>query len=440
MQRKGSKAKRSHASKETSRREEGPHPAGDDPEAQRRWNKAMGLVKEDKKEEDSLATRQEKQSAARLMKANGGFEDWVYHSGNLVTELIESLEEESNGLEEMLTVAREASRLLSDENWGRFQEVPRRCVHAMDKDVITGLFSAAEPQWRTLLTTPKKGGTCVFLHIGTEPPSTPIIDLLTKLGWFGVCVCAEPPAEGNEDRIQHCELDPYKEEDEAEIVKLQVAKGSLLPKPASFMLAFADVVWDSDNIDNDMDQASLFKNIDDNTDGLVSRKEFRHAQKLGMVPKDLKFKTLDINGDGSITKDEFIQAVKRGLMGEEEKAMFEAAKKPEPPMDTCGYGLLGVTWSPQVRWRLRMLRNTISVALQRLSNQGSLVITWHGVPHHPALLFITSQLRPVFLRVHVLVPEGTRSWETWILAASFKRSEAEEVASMGAAASCSRTS
>jgi hypothetical protein len=129
-----------------------------------------------------------------------------------------------------------------------------------------------------------------------------------------------------------------------------------------------------------------------------------------------------------------MQAIKHGLFGEEEKRKQEqstAAAKPEAPLNQTGYGLLGVTWTPDVRWRLRIMRNVISVALQRLSNQGSLVITWHGIPNHPALMFLTSQLRPVFLRVHVLVPEGTRSWETWILASSFKRQEAEEVASKG---------
>merc|ERR1719253_83195 len=332
-----------------------------------------------------------------------------------------------------MRVPQECARLMTDEQWQRFQEVPRRCIHAVDKDVITTMFSAAEPQWRTLLTAPKKGGTCVFLHIGTQPPSTPVVDLLTKLGWFGCCVSPDAPAEGNEDRLSHVELDPFSEEDEEQIVRLQVAKGSLLPKPANFMLAFADVVWDSDNMDGDVDQPSAFKQIDGNADANISKKEFKQAQKAGLIPKDVKFNNFDINRDGHISKDEFFHSVKGGLFGEEKKKALEDKmnNKAELPQKTNGYGLLGVTWSPEVRWRLRMLRNTISVALQRLSNQGSLVSTWHGVPHHPALLFITSQLRPVFLRVHVMVPEGTRSWETWILAASFKRQEAEEVASKG---------
>merc|ERR1719506_1835516 len=257
--------------------------------------------------------------------------------------------------------------------------------------------------------------------------------MLTKLGWFGVAVCADSPPEGNEDRVQHLELDPWKDEDEDAISRLANPKGSLLPKPATFMLSFCDIVWDSDNIDNDvMDKEDLFKRIDGNGDAGVNKKEFKMAQRIGLIPKEAKFKQFDINGDGTISKDEFMQATKAGFLGDEEKKKAEQRnKKPEKPAAAEGYGLLGVTWSPQVRWRLRMMRNMISVALQRLSNQGSLVITWHGVPHHPALMFITAQLRPVFLRVHVLVPDGTRSWETWILAASFKRQEAEEVASKG---------
>jgi hypothetical protein len=410
---------------------------GDDSTPQQRWDKAMGITKEDDKEaaKNIEAQRQEKEAEMRLSKAHGGLEDWVYLGGNLVTELVETLEEESMGLHDMMTIARQAARRLPEDQWERFQEVPRRCVHALDKEVITTLFSAAEPQWRTLLTTPKKGGTCVFLHIGTGPPSAPILDLLTKLGWFGVCVSPEAPPEGNEDRVQHIKLDPASVEDEENLTRLQVAKGSLLPKPANFMLTFADVIWDADNIDADpaVDQATLFKQIDNNVDANISKKEFKAAQRAGLIPQELNFNKLDMNGDGAISKDEFVQAVKRGLLGENERKFHEQmqSSKTVQPEETKGYGLLGVTWSPQVRWRLRMFRNVISVALQRLANQGSLAITWHGIPNHPALLFITSQLRPVFLRVHVIVPDGTKTWETWILAAGFKRQEAEEVASKG---------
>jgi len=410
---------------------EGQHPAGKNLEAQHRWDTAMDLVKEPPDEEDKKM-RQQQMADKRLIQAHGGFEDWVYEGGNLVKELIDVLEEESFGLHQMIEAARESAKSLDDKQWERFQTVPRRCVHACDKEVIGALFSATEPQWRTLLTAPKKGGTCLFFHIGTEPVSLPIAELLTKLGWYGINVSPDAPMSGNEDRIQHVGLDPFEEQDEIEILKLQVAKNSLVPKPALFQLTFADVVWDPDALEGNDDEASAWKRLDSNSDGSVSRKEFKMAVRCGIVPKGVKFKQFDTDGNGSISKDEFMEATKIGLMGEEAKASAEVkSAKPKPPQNQTGYGLLGVTWRKDVRNRLRIMRNMVSVALQRLENQGTLVICWHGIPHHPALLFLTAQLRPVFLRVHVLVPEGTKSWETWIMAASFKRSDAEEVASKG---------
>jgi hypothetical protein len=279
------------------------HPAGDDPQAQHRWDTAMGHIKDDGDVKEELkAKRKEKKIEERLIAANGGLEDWVFSAGGLIYELIELLEEESFGLHDMLNACRDAARNLTDDQWKRFQEIPKQSVHTGDKDVLTSLFSAAEPQWRTLMTTPKKGGTCVFLTVGTEAPSTQILDLLTKLGWYGVAVSPEPPGEGNEDRVQHVELDPAKEADEEQLVKLQVAKGSLLPKPAQFMLAFADCMWDPDEISGGADQDTIFKRIDANGDCNVTKKEFKQAVKAGLIPKELKFKTLDINGDGTISK------------------------------------------------------------------------------------------------------------------------------------------
>jgi len=376
---------------------------------------------------EAAAETKEKKCKERLEDAAGGFADWVLDAGNLILELKEVLEEESQGLRLLFDAAEAAALSLNDTDWESFGTMPRDRIHQQDHVVLTGLFSTAEPQWRTLLTQPKKGSTCVFFHIGSEPPSLPICELLTKLGWFGVVVSPTPPAEGNEDRITHIDLDPTSEKDEEDVTRLQEAKGSLVPKPLQFSLSFADILWDTHDGEAD-DEGSLWKQIDVNDDSVISKKEFRRAQKDGIVSEDIKFKSIDINKDGMISRQEFEMAQRTGIL-QEDKPKEESPEK--PLANATGYGILGVTRHPKNRWRLRVIRNILGVALQRLSAGGTLVVTWHGLPHHPVLMFITAQLRPVFLRVHVLVQEGTKTWEVYILAASFKRAEAEETAMKG---------
>merc|ERR1711957_441391 len=74
-----------------------------------------------------------------------------------------------------------------------------------------------------------------------------------------------------------------------------------------------------------------------------------------------------------------------------------------------------------------MGRNLLSVALHRLNNQGSLIITWPGCPFHPVLFFLCAYLRGLFLRVHLLTMEAsTKTFEIYILFAGFKRENADE--------------
>merc|ERR1740120_372238 len=113
----------------------------------------------------------------------------------------------------MLESVYSAAQVLSDDNWKRFREMITERIHAQDHEVHGAFFARCENSWRSMLTTPKSGTTCVFLHVGTEPMSFPLTDLLTKLGWYGVAVGPVPPLKGNEDLIEYHKLDPSHDKD-----------------------------------------------------------------------------------------------------------------------------------------------------------------------------------------------------------------------------------
>ena len=99
-------------------------------------------------------------------------------------------------------------------------------------------------------------------------------------------------------------------------------------------------------------------------------------------------------------------------------AQPNAPMPPVPPATISGYGVVGLTRGERVRRRLRALKNSLAIALGRLAQDGSLVVLWPGLPLHPVLFFLAGErpnstrctaegsLRKIFLRVHVLSPEG----------------------------------
>ncbi|CAK9010861.1 Potassium voltage-gated channel subfamily B member 2 [Durusdinium trenchii] len=103
-----------------------------------------------------------------------------------------------------------------------------------------------------------------------------------------------------------------------------------------------------------------------------------------------------------------------------------------PPATIAGYGVVGLTRGHRVRRRLQALKNSLAITLGRLAKDGTLVVLWPGLPLHPVLFFIAGSLRPLFQRVHVFSPEGSKTFEVYILAAGYKREKADsKVPGMG---------
>eukprot|EP00429_Kryptoperidinium_foliaceum_P066553 CAMPEP_0176056084 /NCGR_PEP_ID=MMETSP0120_2-20121206/27926_1 /TAXON_ID=160619 /ORGANISM="Kryptoperidinium foliaceum, Strain CCMP 1326" /LENGTH=679 /DNA_ID=CAMNT_0017389585 /DNA_START=82 /DNA_END=2117 /DNA_ORIENTATION=- len=343
-------------------------------------------------------------TARRMEKsATGiGLRDWCFGASLLVKDCTEELEPDSVALQRMLEAIYSAAVVLNDDNWRRFNELVWDRVHCQDHEVHGALFAKVEPTWRALLTTPRGGSTCVFLHIGTEPPSSPLCNLLTKLGWFGVIIGPVPPEPGNEDLVQHVQLDPGHERDRDEFIALLSPSGGKVPKPSQFLLAFVNCVFNPMDPDPDSDEEFLV---------------------FGQ-PKDEPATGQDDAG----AEQEIANNVPSRYTPSWERAKFVTTPPVEKRMlsTASGFGKLGVTREPDVRKRLRTLNMSLSVALQRLKQGGSLVILWPALPCHPVMFFITASLRPLFGRVHVVANEGIKTFESYILCANFNQKKAQD--------------
>jgi len=183
-----------------------------------------------------------------------GLKDWFMNASMLVKDCMDEIEPESASMRTMLDSVYSAAQVLSNENWKRFNEVVWDRIHCQDHEVHGALFAKVEPSWRSMLTTPRGGTTCVFLHLGTEPPSVPLCDLLTKLGWFGVSVCPMKMEPGYEDLIEHHQLDPSHDKDRDEFVAMTSKAGGKMPRPAQFMLAFVNTVFSPLDAEPDSDE------------------------------------------------------------------------------------------------------------------------------------------------------------------------------------------
>lgn len=335
--------------------------------------------------EDRLRVQQRLQDSGTGL----GLRDFVFDSCALVQDLYTSLVSTSPALREMLEVIMTAARHLPDEGWKHFQEIPFQKVHLEEQNVLGTVFTKMEPLWKQLLAQAKKltnKGPLTFLIIGTSPPNGFLCDFLTKLGWSGVVVCGRPPPPGNEDMIQYARIDPCASKDQQLIDELTQPRGGLVPKPVYFNIAYVNVVF---NQQEDMRaQAEADQDEDEENNAATEMPEGARAPQG--------------SGDDS-------SIYLRDLPG-----------------SAIGYGKVGVTRSERIRTRLRALANSIRVALNRLANDGALVCFWPGLPLHPVLMYLTYNLRKVFNRVHVVSPDGAKTFETYILAVGFRREKAED--------------
>eukprot|EP00931_Biecheleriopsis_adriatica_P119295 TRINITY_DN94533_c0_g1_i1.p1 TRINITY_DN94533_c0_g1~~TRINITY_DN94533_c0_g1_i1.p1 ORF type:complete len:804 (+),score=189.49 TRINITY_DN94533_c0_g1_i1:51-2414(+) len=336
-----------------------------------------------------------------------GLPDLVFNAPVLVQECFDNLFKNMVSLQELVDSVLEAARMLGDNDWRVFLDVLHSRVHLEDQVVHGNLFATAEPSWRGFIQKPKKtrGANMVFLFVGTDPPSIKLADFLCKLGWYGVVVSKDAPAPGNEDAIDHVKLDVADKQDQRAIDGLVAPGGGMLPRPAHFHMAYVNVLYkrgeDEFYIDSDLEDVEEAAHSEDGRRKAAEK----HSTEV-MPPK-------------------FVSS-----FGQDEP--FSPTEEPPLPnqvlglIDSRGYGKVGVTRGGRVRRMLRALSNSLKVAIHRLADDGTLIICWPGLPVHPVLLWITSNIRRLFARVHVVSPDGAKTFETYILASNFKRVKAED--------------
>lgn len=349
---------------------------------------------------------EERQRVAERIEASGtplGLPDAAFDAPSMVQDAYDAMIQKSPGVEVMMEAILQAARRMDAENWQRFQQIPLLHVHQDDSTVHSNLFAQNEPSWRPLLQRPKKRKqSCAFLHMGTAPMTPVLADFLTKLGWSGICVGPMKPPPGNEDLLQFVQLDPAEAKDQFQIDELLGETGGLVPSPPTFPLAFVNVLF---NVNED---SSLLDPYDDDYEEKLKERQEQEAAEAEAKKATGKKKK----------KDTVVQE--------------NAELPPVPPSTVAGYGVVGLTRHHWVRRRLRAIKNCLAITLGRLAKDGSLVMVWPGLPLHPVLFFIAGSLRKLFQRVHVFSPEGSKTFEVYILAAGYKRDKADsKVPGMG---------
>uniref|UniRef100_A0A7S4WCU5 Uncharacterized protein n=1 Tax=Alexandrium monilatum TaxID=311494 RepID=A0A7S4WCU5_9DINO len=321
-----------------------------------------------------------------------GLRDFSFYATSLIRDTRDNLQDDFPALQHLCFAVAKAALTLDNKNWDRFQELPVVRQHCLDYEMHTAQFSKIEPTWKTLLTSPKGGTTQqVWLHLGTEATSEGLGDLLDKMGWFGMHVCAHPPPPHLRDRVDHIQLDPLRDKDDEQFKFLCRKKGGMMPKPKLFSLVFIKMIFSPDD-------PTLDSSDEEDEVGMSSIKE---------EPPEAPEDGGEVRGGASASKP----PKKKG------PGIHEIGS------ECFGYGKLGVTRGMHPRRRLRALRNVLNVALTRLDDKGFLVITWPALPFHPMLFFLTHFLRGLFMRVHLITPENIKSWEIYILCAGFKRED-----------------
>jgi len=370
-----------------------------------------------------------------------GFPDLAFDAAPMVQDSFEIAKHASSGIQEMMDIVIQAARKMRDEDWVRFTELPVVNRHKDDQVVHGNFFAQKEPTWRATLQKPKKTKTtCVFLFIGTEPPSQALGDFLTKLGWLGVVLTPHAPPPGNEDLLQYLKVDPADHQDQRKIDDLMAPKGGLVPKPVHFGLCYVNVTFNPleegrvlDPYDDDYaEKLRARREKDRAAQEAKERKEQRHRERAERIRLRRKEEEAAARAGRPVRPASSATQPSEEESSEEDdpwaaKSLFENTPLPEPtPTCVQGFGKIGLTRGERVRRRLRALRNSIAVAVHRLAPDGSLVIFWPGTAVHPALFFLAASLRKLFQRVHVTSPEGSKTFDIYILAIGFKREKAED--------------
>ncbi|CAE8593093.1 unnamed protein product, partial [Polarella glacialis] len=364
-------------------------------------------------------------------KTGLGLPDMVFDAAMLVQDTFDLIRPTSPPLQQMMEPLLAAAQIMGENAWLQFQEMPFKRIHADDQAVHGNFFAKIEPTWKTTLQQAKKASSS-FLHIGTTAPTSYLCGFLTKQGWVGAVVCPQLLPEGSDACLEHVCLNPALSRDQKALDGLISASGGLIAKPFQFQLAFVNVTFN---------QAA-----DTAYEDPFSDEEGDAAQDS--EPKEVKPEAADPNAYDPLSElryENFDDAVppvvqqapsKPPILPDKEttqKSKQELSQEAREAVDRLngmpatarGYGRMGTTRGERVRGRLRALRNSLLVAIHRLATGGSLVMLWPGLPLHPVLFFIAAYLRKVFLRVHVVTPEGCKSFEIYILAVGFKRDVAQ---------------
>jgi len=361
-----------------------------DLEAARRAAAGFDVSNAERKEEEKEERKKEKvQNRMEASQTSMALRDWMFNTAPSVADARAIIEPEVQGLREVISALEEAAAVLDDKSWRRLTEIPFTRIHQQDQDVHTTVFTKAEPSWKNTMTMPKSGKTCIILFIGTEPPSETVCKLFSRLGWFGVNI-GPKMTPGFEDCITPIELDPGSHKDEEEFFQLLQKRGGQVPKPVTFPLVYANLMFDLNVVEEDSEEE----------EELPDQVQDRWAEFAAQMPPD-------VGKDG---EPDLYQDMRKG------------SQLPCP---------LGVTRTTHVRRRLRAIRNSLVVALHRLADKGTLVICWPGLPWHPVLMYVVASLRGLFQRTHLLIQESTAlTFEMYILCANFNR-EASESGSLG---------
>jgi len=310
--------------------------------------------------------------------------DWYLGANSLLQETADALSSDSPGLSEMRNAVERAALSLKDVDWRTFVLTSSTRWKAEDPSVNTSLFSKAEPRWKKFLML-GQDNSCQFLHLGA-PPSEALCKQLDDLDWTGVCVGREPIPPDYCDVFKLIKVDHRDPNDEEAFLAIAApergAGRALRPRsePLKFSLVFINSLFDPPG------SVETFIGSEDgreDEEDSLSSADAPAGDDTSFAPECEQTSSTNVGLGVAATIDPFAYLVAMPF----------------------GYGKIGLTVEGGSSSRcLRVLRNSLLVALRRLQVGGSLVITWIGPPLHPVLFFLTSLLRPVFLHVHVLTP------------------------------------
>mmetsp|Transcript_41796 Transcript_41796/g.75879 ORF Transcript_41796/g.75879 Transcript_41796/m.75879 type:complete len:780 (-) Transcript_41796:13-2352(-) len=350
----------------------------------------------------SMAMLEREARTQKCMDASFFLTDWVLNVTPLLCAARETLEMHSYDLQYYMEAVWNACRNMNTLQWEQFCDHILTKVRKDDRECFTSFFAHIEPGWRQTLTSPKElgPGVCNFLYAGTIRMPTELCEVLTRLGWTGVCLCPIGPS--NEEYLQtmkFVQVDMFSQEGASTMKDLWSASGGAVPRPRTFQLVIMDLIFHTDEEE---------KALQDKDESLADDDEL-----LGGRSKQ------------SLRMEAMQDAAKAGDAVEPGRHPMNFGANEDLPETASGYGKLGVTRTDRARIRLQVMHIMLTVCMVRLHPGGSMVLVWPGLPFHPTLLFIMAYLRPVFQRVHVVTPPGLKTFETFIVAHGFKRDVVE---------------